>query len=290
MESTEPYSDRSCWDLPQHPNVVHVFRLLYGGPVFTPHSARHGVMRPTAEHPEWRTDAHWLHWDQNPWRQPGFQQVQCILCLSDQTPTSGGLLCAPGTHNDFAKWGEEHPEGTVVVEGKTITRDYGYGAPFPVPPEDPLQHRVVRVLAPRGALVLWDGRLPHQNYPNTGREFRVVQYLSFFPADPDEMEERREFLRKKLLVRSLLNESTSQESCFFPSGLSAIGREIFCVPEGELTDPDSVDPALVQAIKLTVEAGEQELRGELKASVDSMRKAGKLWPDIDSWHDVLFGG
>lgn len=107
LESVEPYLDSSCWELPQHPHVVHVLRLLYGGPVFARHPARHGVMRPTAEHPEWRTEANWLHWDQNPWCQPGFNQVQCLLCLSDQTPTSGGFLCAPGVHRAFARWGEE---------------------------------------------------------------------------------------------------------------------------------------------------------------------------------------
>lgn len=290
LESCDPYLDRSCWDLPQHPNVVHVLRLLYRGPVFAPESARHGVMRPTAEHPEWRTDANWLHWDQSPWRQPGFHRVQCFLCLSDQTPTSGGFLCAPGAHNEFAAWGEEHPEGTVVVGGKTITRDYGVGAPFPVPLDDPFQHRVVRVLAPQGALVLWDGRLPHQNYPNTGPEFRVVQYLSFSCATPDAVEERREFLQKKLLVRSLLDDGPEPVQCFFPGGLSALGREIFCVPDGlHATGVESLDSRLVQAIRLTIAAGDQELRGELQASVQSMQRAGKLWPEIEAWHDAIFG-
>lgn len=175
-----------------------------------------------------------------------------------------------------------------MVDGRAITRDRGQDSPFPVPPEDPLQHSVVRVLAPRGALVLWDGRIPHQNYPNTGSEFRVVQYLAFSLADQQEMEERQELLRKRLLVRSL--SSTGSEDCFFPKGLSALGREIFCLPaDSDAADTGSLDPSLAQAIRLTVQAGEEELRGELQTSVQSMRRAEKLWPEISAWHDAIFG-
>ena len=44
------------------------------------------------------------------------------------------------------------------VGGKTITRDFGQGNPFPVPLDDPLHGEVVRVCAPRGSLILWDSR------------------------------------------------------------------------------------------------------------------------------------
>lgn len=286
LSSTNNMADRACWDLPQHPRVVHLMRLLYGGSIYAPSPGRYGVMRPTVEHPEWRTDSSWLHWDQNPWREPGFERVQAFLCLSAQTPTSGGFLCVPGAHKDFAAWGEANPEGTVQVNGKNITRVYGAGCPFPIPEEDPLQQKVARILAPAGAMVLWDSRMPHQNFPNTGTEFRIVQYLDIWPLSVDDVEARREILRKKLVIRGVLGEDTA---VFFPTGLSALGRELFCLPTDGGADEGAVDPDLARAIRLTVQSGEDELQGDLKESVRKMQQAGKLWPDIEEWHEALFG-
>lgn len=287
LSSTNNMADRACWELPQHHRVVHLMRLLNGGaPVFALTPGRYGVMRPTADHPEWRTDSSWLHWDQNPWREPGFERVQAFLCLSAQTPTSGGFLCVPGAHEHFAAWGEANPEGSVQVNGENISRDYGAGNPFPIPDTDPLQQKVVRILAPPGAMVLWDSRTPHQNFPNTGSEFRIVQYLDCLPLSVNDVEARREVLRKKLVIRRVLGENSD---VFFPSGLSALGRELFCIPVDEDTFEGAVEPDLASAICLTIQSGEDELQGDLKESVRKMQQASKLWPDIEEWHEALFG-
>lgn len=286
LESMDPFSDQVGWELHQHPRVVHVLRLLYRGPVFASEVGRFGVMRPTAQHPQWRTDANWLHWDQNPWYEPDFGRIQAFVCLSDQTPTSGGLLCVPGFHHKWKAWGEAHPEGTVLVDGQCINREYGRGRPFPVPDDDPLQQQVVRVLAPRGALVLWDGRLPHQNYPNTGTAFRIVHYLAFDAANAHEMAERQETLRKRCIVRRVLGLG---ERCFFPKELSDLGRQVLCVVNEPATEEDEIDAKLRRAIEFTVEAGEDELKGELQASVEKMARAEKIWPEIEKWHGAIFG-
>merc|ERR1712187_897437 len=186
--------------------------------------------------PEWRTLDSWLHWDLNPWSQPGFGWVQAFACLSDQTQTSGGLLCVPGFQKRWRQWGADHEEGTVFVDGKQITREYGPGKPFPIPKDDPIQSEVVRVLAPRGSLVLWDSRLPHQNFPNTGEDFRVVMYLSFSHADQNLVEERKQELVKKVVVMRALDRIG-----FWPQGLTSLGRVVTGSPdEDELTKAYSV--------------------------------------------------
>ena len=60
------------------------------------------------------------------------------------------------TTQSFSCWSPQHGNGQVG--GKTITRDFGQGNPFPVPLDDPLQDEAVRICAPRGSLILWDSR------------------------------------------------------------------------------------------------------------------------------------
>mmetsp|Transcript_16118 Transcript_16118/g.41722 ORF Transcript_16118/g.41722 Transcript_16118/m.41722 type:complete len:373 (+) Transcript_16118:3-1121(+) len=284
LESVDPFQDRTCWEFVQHPHVVHLQRLLYGGAVLCTEVGRWGVMRPTKDHPEWRTEDNWLHWDQNPWREPEFTRVQCFACLTEQTPASGGFLCVPGFHNRFRAWGEEHPEGTVFVSGRQMTSQNGAMAPFLVPDDDPIRAQTVRVSAPPGALVLWDGRLPHQNYPNSGSEFRIVHYLNFVPAAEEAVVERRAALERKLAVLRALGRL--REGACFPDGLTRFGREVTAAPGPA---EDQLEPGLQAALQLLHQAGEEELKGNLDESTELMRKAGKVWPDIESWYDAVWG-
>ena len=41
-----------------------------------------------------------------------------------------------------------------------------------------------------GSLLIWDSRLPHGNYPNESSQFRMVQYITFFPAGEKTEDER----------------------------------------------------------------------------------------------------
>eukprot|EP00913_Durusdinium_trenchii_P012850 g12066.t1 len=170
-------ADLSCWELALHDRVEQILSLLWRAEgdgfddgsdekvVFLGRTPRWGVMRPSGTRPEWRTLEQWLHWDQNPWSQPGFgwrlwlqHVIQAFACITPQTSQSGGLLCVPGFQKHWSRWGEEHPEGTVKVDGKEITRAFGAGNPFPVPPGDAAHEGTVRILAPKGSVVLWDSR------------------------------------------------------------------------------------------------------------------------------------
>ena len=91
LQSQNVFQDATPWDLEGNEKLLHVQRLVFGrSDLIMASVGRFGVMRPTAKHPEWRTAASWLHWDQNPHTQPGFFRVQCIVCLTDNTCTSGG--------------------------------------------------------------------------------------------------------------------------------------------------------------------------------------------------------
>lgn len=297
LAPVEPYLEQAQWELAQHPNAVHVVRLLWKQhgveEVCVPASTRFGVMRPAASNPSWRTKAHWLHWDQNPNTQPDFDHIQVFACLSDQTETTGGLLCVPGFHKQWRKWGEDHPQGTVEVGGHVMDQTYGTGQPFLVPLDDPAHHQVVRVLAPAGALVLWDSRLPHQNFPNSGSQFRMVLYLTYLPFDDELMVQRRKALRRQVIVMRVLGQSQG----FWPIGLSALGRRITGTPdvtelaliESQISNgsyPDFVN--LARAIKLCHKAGLVEMNGDSQGAVELQRRAEKTFEDIMSWHEQIY--
>eukprot|EP00435_Cladocopium_sp_Y103_P073230 s278_g42.t2 len=287
--------DSSCWHLAQNPNVAHVMAMLWRDAVqvmepedskvvFLGRTPRWGVMRPSGGNPAWRTLENWLHWDQNPWAQPGFGWIQAFACITAQTPSSGGLLCVPGFHKRWKSWGEAHPEGSVQVDGKSITRDFGQGNPFPVPLDDPLHGEVVRVCAPRGSLVLWDSRLPHQNYPNSSEdEWRVVLYMNFWPYNEQNYKERRALLLKRFHVLQALGADRADAT--WPRRLTPHGRAVTAAPE---TTEGTVEESCKEAIRLTFAAGEAELRGELEESTRLMRRAMKLWPEVETWYDAIF--
>lgn len=109
--------------------------------------------------------------------------------------------------------------------GKKVDLNFGARNPFPVPADDPCRADVVRVTAPKGSVVLWDGRLPHQNFPNTDASaLRVVHYLHFQKSDAAAAAARNEWLCKRHFVMKAVGEKGS----FFPHALSDLGRKVLC--------------------------------------------------------------
>lgn len=180
-----------AWRNRQDPRVYQVFRRLLGRRDLVVKLDRYGVMRPTVladgtEREDWLTEQSWLHWDQNPWSQPGFFGVQGLLALSDSTDDSGGFVCVPGVHADgrFAEWAAAHPprKGGVIRVGE----------------DHPINAEAEKVTARAGSLVVWDSRILHANFPNRSNRFRLVQYLTYMPAGEGN------FTAEKLADRLLL--------------------------------------------------------------------------------------
>ena len=294
LESTIIFQDVISWDLQGNKNVLHLQQLLYErSNIMCSEMGRLGVMRPTRVHPEWQTESSWLHWDQNPNTQPGFLRVQCFVCLTDNTATSGGFACVPGFHERFRAWGENHPMGTLfTVNGRVIDETFGEGQPFPVPPNDPCQAEVVRVVAPAGSAVFWDSRLPHQNFPNTDdAAFWIVHYCMMKVKDDDSVRERVQLMTQTRILVELWGE----EGPKFPHHLSEEMRFVHCLDETPQTLEDALqeigvedENGLREAAKLVREAGELEERGAMYAAMKKHQSSERLFPEIENWHNAIF--
>uniref|UniRef100_A0A7S4V8A9 Uncharacterized protein n=1 Tax=Alexandrium monilatum TaxID=311494 RepID=A0A7S4V8A9_9DINO len=122
LESADAYADEAPWELAQSPEAAHVLGLLWRqhgvDDLVLAEAPRWGVMRPTAVNRRWGTQESWLHWDQSPWTQPGLFRAQALACVSAQTETSGGLLCAPGFHRRWAQRGRDNPEEDLRRRGR----------------------------------------------------------------------------------------------------------------------------------------------------------------------------
>eukprot|EP01102_Stenamoeba_stenopodia_P009164 TRINITY_DN2690_c0_g1_i1.p1 TRINITY_DN2690_c0_g1~~TRINITY_DN2690_c0_g1_i1.p1 ORF type:complete len:298 (+),score=60.44 TRINITY_DN2690_c0_g1_i1:74-895(+) len=115
---------QAAWDVRQSPKLHRAFAALLGDEKMRVKLDRYGLMRPTKvripkadgsegfdveEHPEWKTEEHWVHWDQNPWTEPNFRGVQGVLALSEHNETSGGFHCVPCfAEQEFKTWGGHH--------------------------------------------------------------------------------------------------------------------------------------------------------------------------------------
>lgn len=270
LDPLNPCSEIESWSNRVHPAVCRVFDVLWRG--LRTHSEVHdvkggqlvvsvdrfGVMRPTrirvsvqqedgtseevaAERPEWRTSRNWLHWDQNPWSTPGFDAMQGLLALSEGTATSGGFVTVPGFHKDFARWGKEHPEGSVL-------RATASTVPFAVPPEDELQDRRVKVLVPRGGLLVWDSRLPHENFPNGDEAWRVVQYVTCKRLSVEALGRRagawRAVIRTGLVAASFVYRFSAVEQARL--GMAAMGEHVRPLLEA-LQECEELPPEALEA-------------------------------------------
>ena len=191
-----PYADfelRESWMNRQDPRVVGVFRTVLGRDDLHVNLDRYGVMRPTvmpdgSVREDFLTRSRWLHWDQNPWQRPDFYGVQGLIALSDSHDArgAGGFACVPGLHADgrFGEWAAAHPERR--------------GGVIEIPEDDPLYAEAERVNMRPGSLLVWDSRVLHCNVPNRCAEFRLVQYVTYFPAGSPAMPDEK--VRDRLLL------------------------------------------------------------------------------------------
>lgn len=155
---------------------------------------RYGLMRPTRffgedgveqRRDEWRTEGNWIHWDQNPWEEPGFERIQGVLAISDHREDTGGFHCVPGFTHHWQRWAEANQAKRAL------------GGLVDVPEDDPIRAHLQRIPMRPGSVVLWDARTPHGNYPNESGQWRICQYMGLHPAptlkqQPDLVAGRRE--------------------------------------------------------------------------------------------------
>jgi hypothetical protein len=203
FDSQNEWQERACWMVRQHPALVSSFAavLQEDSLNLAVGMDRWGMLKAGVP-----TSSSWLHVDQNPILNPNFLGVQGLVNLTAQTGTSGGFMCCPGFHHRFLKWAAEQKAG-----GGSRMRN-----PYPVPEE---QSNAVKVLTPAGCLIIWDSRIPHQNYPNESQSaWRIVQYVTCRPKPCGvELELYQEKMRLKMAQKGV------------PPNLTPLGFSLLCL-------------------------------------------------------------
>jgi len=286
FNSLHEYDDQWMWKNRQKEEIVNVFRNIFGKDQLWVVMDRHGIMRPTKNikmpdgslinKPHWKTASSWLHWDQNPWREPNFVRVQGLFALTDHTITSGGFCCVPEFQKKFSEWGVEHPIETVPGAGWGQTLVY-------LPENDPAQKEKCAVLMKAGSLLVWDSRLPHQNYPNDDDQWRMVQYCTYMPVDPAQAKEKQEELVGKMLEGITGNK--------FPIFLNSLGRKLIGLDlcEGEDTSPKlyapvPLNPKQKEALNFLTRAKDKEAGGNPTEAITYYKKALRLNPNLERYY------
>jgi Phytanoyl-CoA dioxygenase (PhyH) len=295
VEAARPLTDTQAFRNRQNPRVVSCFRALLGTDEIWVSLDRYGVMRPTRnaasrepEAEDWATEASWLHFDRNPLVTPNVEEeakeegelnpIQGMLMLTDHTEESGGFCCVPAFHKDWAEYcARIRRAGEPLNQSRAQT-------PFFLSPttEGALFERVRRILPiPAGSLLIWDSRLPHQNFPNTSEtELRMVQYVTFRPVPDDDEAQllRRNWELKKragIVTRELLEALT-------PLGRLITGYREYGRETGS-DDDDAVEVSAdgAEALRLIEEASEREAAGEMQEAVRLYRRAYRLNPALE---------
>ena len=250
------------------PKIINIFRTLYQEDVIL-QLDRAGFMRPTknikigsgdesylVDKPEWRTKAGWLHVDHNPWEGPDSKlHLQGLLTLTEQTETSGGFCCIPRFHQRVAQWSEDN-----LAEQEKFNGLYFF------PPDCEEQTQIVKLNAPAGSLIVWNGMIPHCNYPNEDDTFRIVEYVKYLrKSQENESEVVRNFLQIGL------DSQICSDSSYFPHQLTYEDKKLINLDKycNLLTSPTQLKGYCVYK-----EACALETQGCCR---EEMEKAGKLY-------------
>ena len=114
-----------------------------------------------------------VHWDVNTALNPPPIGVQGVLSLLPQTGETGGFQCVPYLFEHFDEWVKTQPEdrNPLLPDMTGLARE--------------------NISLEAGDLMIFNSLLAHGVRPNLSeRSFRMAQYVSMQPADPDNDAER----------------------------------------------------------------------------------------------------
>lgn len=121
-------------------------------------------------------DKSWFHFDQSPIKK-GLHYVQGFLNLQDTTEKDGCLMVYPKSNNYHAKFFEDNKASYDFDWYKFNDTNKGN--------EWMLNQglKPVKVVAPKGSLVLWDSRTAHCSSPPVSDSIRHCIYICMVPKD-----------------------------------------------------------------------------------------------------------
>lgn len=204
---------QAFWDVRQHPRVHAAFAELWGDERLWVTIDRAHFRPPLdparPEHAHGRR----IHWDRDPFASDG-RFFQGVLYLADTSAEQGGFECVPALFRGFDDWVAANPGGNWhVVE-----------AP---------EREVVRVAGRAGDLVVWDWRLAHGAGANRSDRPRIAQYVTMFPPDQAQREERIECWRERRAPAGMRGfpGQLDPEPGAGPAELGPLGRKLLGLDE-----------------------------------------------------------
>ncbi|TMW57450.1 hypothetical protein Poli38472_003375 [Pythium oligandrum] len=258
LDATWVNRQPQAWRNRQNPEVYRVFRNVMNARRLWVSIDRYGVMRPArlrhqeetqenaeALREEWQTKKEWLHWDLSPFhlgtsaagyapaslppaqaQSYGSLRVQALITLVDCPEENGGFHCVPGFTDDrFFQWADEHRD-TYGAHPDVATRNF-----IEVPDEDPMRKEIKRIPMKAGSLLIWNSQLPHGNFPNSGYDFRMVQYLKMISVD-----DPREFQPAMKLQRFERSDWFPADFSPSPLGEMLLGLKDWPEDDAEISD------------------------------------------------------
>jgi len=212
------YQHQTLWDNRQYPRLYEAFAELLGEEKLWVTADRVNMKPPKREdNPE--LNASFIHWDTNttnltfPLPQP--RPLQGVLFLEDTNIHQGGFRCVPSIYKDFEAWLKTQPE-----DRNPINPDY-------------TGHNVEVIPGEAGDLLVWDVLVAHGNGENLSDRPRLAQYITMYPADAAQFEERQ-----RIAIKSLKNKTSmhQQSNTFNPLPADPRGWELTQTPDDpELT-------------------------------------------------------
>jgi len=103
-------------------------------------------------------------------------RTQAILALDDCSINDGGFQCIPGFHKIMQDvWIKE--SGTKMIAKGVFQHRYQFKE------DDPLIGYVAKCPIRRGSYLIWNNKLPHNNFSNNSNHARKVQYIRYARYD-----------------------------------------------------------------------------------------------------------
>jgi hypothetical protein len=168
------YQDQTLWDNRMYPTIYGAFAELLGEDKLWVTLDRVNMKPPKRENnPELNQSS--IHWDVDTsdltFPQPiPSRVVQGVLYLADTAPNQGGFQCVPSIFRNLEAYFNNQPKDRDRLK------------------PDIAGHEVIPIPGEAGDLVIWDGLLAHGNGENLSDRLRFAQYISMFPAAPENKE------------------------------------------------------------------------------------------------------
>lgn len=164
----EVYNHQSLWETRQHPRVYDAFVDIWDREDLWVAIDRGNLNPPNKAAREAGKVNGFIHFDVDVSQRPLPVSVQGVLSLKKQGGEIGGFQAVPSVFAEIDSWSDKQPADAN---------------PFK---PDVTGHDIVDIELEAGDLLIFNSLLAHGVRPNRSeRDVRMAQYISMFPADPD---------------------------------------------------------------------------------------------------------